>query len=200
MTLTPGEVHVPGVATPKQSRSFLEAWKRLLLLNKAEGLYVGRRVGNEYELKNWCAKLGYTLDENPHVTVLYSTVAIPWVNREDWIEAKITGWTILGLDKAVVLTISCAELDVRWQNAIREGAVSTYASYTPHVTLFYLGADADTSGFVLPEIPDFPIFLEGERSANLGVSTASVFKSGVQDSLHRLVRTVTRSCDPTGVV
>lgn len=175
--LTPADAHVPSATWERPKRrkavSFSEVVQEMEIAKS--GLYVGRLVVNTGQLAAWAQSHNIVLDPFPHVTVVYSTTPIPsWELRLDSVSAAVTGWKILGPDKAVVLLLDSDELRQRWQEAMDRGGTSTYGGFIPHVTLFYLGADGDPMEEYNPfkhpdgseDLPTFPILLGPEVSGD----------------------------------
>lgn len=118
--------------------------EHLIHIKKTDpGLYVARKItpACEAKLRAWCPGL----DEDPHVTVLFSTKTIPWspdVTPLTVPRSQFLGFQVLGQDRAWVLRFECAALQSRWAAAVSAGAAVTYESMQPHLTLNYTGPDA----------------------------------------------------------
>lgn len=139
------------------------------------GIYVGRRVVNEeyfrtawddfrtYQAPRQCLP---DLDPNLHVTVAYSTRSPDAEVAPDpahivIMPPDIVGVRILGPARAVVLVLRSTALSDRFQAYHAAGAECSYASYQPHITLFYLGKNSLETP-ALDWRPAFPIELSGE--------------------------------------
>lgn len=125
------------------------------------GLYVGRLLLNSKQLRDWVGSQdhpvlsSHELDEDLHVTVIYSPVFIaPLSDGEEHVVVEPVSWGVLGKDDALVLYINAPELYTRWSEYLSNGAVSTHGEYRPHLTLFYLGAD---SGLTDEDVADLPL-------------------------------------------
>lgn len=120
---------------------------------EARSAYVRRDVLNVGELQKWAKAQGITLQEGLHVTVMYCK------NKVDW--GKIgNGWT--GDDEGhlmvhpggprqvnelkswkangtlpVVLEFACDGIEWRHREMKERGAVHSFPTYRPHITLFY---------------------------------------------------------------
>jgi DNA topoisomerase IB len=175
--LTPGDAHVPTPNWPRKQRRKLA--RVLLKLAGDEGLYIGRQLTPECDarLRAWAAAQGLpTLDPHLHVTVAHSRVSFPWelaagtvaVPRNAFLQ-----WQLLGAEGAVVLRFRSPSLHSRWTLSRKQGAQWEYASYSPHLTLYYHGPVPRT-------LPDFPLEFGPEE---MGPCGGNVFK-GFDESQH----------------
>lgn len=141
-----------------------------------QGLYIGRQLTNDDVWREWAASVGLPpLDENLHVTVLYSSVAteLPLaVAKVEISPDAITHIDHLGKDNALVVHFEAPELQARWQEAMDAGAVTSYDSFKPHMTLFY-DENKAWDGSTIP-LPGFPLIF-GPESA--GPVKSDVFKA-----------------------
>jgi hypothetical protein len=153
-----------------------------------EGKYVGRRVLNADALQAWWTAQRRPdepelIDANPHLTVAYSRVDFAWVDDPCVITVDpscFDCFKVLGKDNAVVLKLHVPILESRWRDTLAAGAAWDYDGYQPHVTLFYLGADAygdewrdgfgsrDWRDAKPPAMPAFPLVLGGELTGPRG--------------------------------
>jgi hypothetical protein len=151
----------------------------------AVGQYVGRLALNVDQLNDWWQRNRkdrepFLLDPNPHITVAFSRVQFPWS-----IDRTILAITpddtqdigLLGPKNAVVLFLHSPILDSRWQAARDAGATWDYNGYRPHLTLFYLGADADVTTFRKIVPPDFPIILGQELQSTTDLDVFEAVKA-----------------------
>lgn len=137
-----------------------------------EGMYVGRRLtqASRDRLVFWLGKhVGVAptqVDDNLHVTVVYSRAIFHWMPDHDHVRG-VTGvqWKILGKDDAVVLVLNSEKLDERYDRAVQAGAVSDYADYVPHLTIYYAESIPQVSKWPLP---DFELEFEGELMGPIG--------------------------------
>ncbi|NTG07140.1 anti-CBASS protein Acb1 family protein [Rhizobium rhizogenes] len=118
-------------------------------------LYVSRKVTNATDIIAWAKAQGFktTLPADElHVTVMYSPVAV------DWMQAGQDAWNDDGTltippggprvvsrfgQGAVVLEFSSAALSWRHEELKRIGAEPTYPEYAPHITITYEPGDVD---------------------------------------------------------
>ncbi len=159
--LTPGDVHVNTATWPVCAKCGGMHKKGAACLTKADpGLYVCRPVLNEAAVIAWALRRGIAPAPNLHVTVVYSTKSIPWVPAQDTIlvpAMALLGWETLGTPPCLVLRIDSPTLQARWEQSRARGALWSYPSYKPHMTLACPGdAPPDTPAFDLvlgPEVP-----------------------------------------------
>jgi len=106
--------------------------------NSAKTLYASRPLLNVDAFSAWATKQGLVLQEDPHVTIVYSTTPIEWPETDP---APITvvggarGIKQLGDEGAVALTFDSSRLRQRWEALLRAGAVSDYDTFCAHVTI-----------------------------------------------------------------
>jgi phage-related protein (TIGR01555 family) len=115
---------------------------------KPRSLYVCRKVVNGAEIRAWAREQGIPeLQENLHVTVIYSRTPVDWLkagNASEWGEqdGKLTiapgGPRVvepLG-DKSAVLMFASSQLSWRHSAILREaGAAHSFDEYIPHMSL-----------------------------------------------------------------
>lgn len=110
--------------------------------SEPRSLYVSRKLLNSEELIGWAKSQGFETTLQPgdlHVTVMYSEVPVAWpVPRSGGLlvgpsEERSVG--PLGDGGAVVLKFKSPDLSGRWQELQDYGAVSSWPSYVPHVTI-----------------------------------------------------------------
>lgn len=119
-------------------------------------LYVQRKVLNVADLKAWAKKQGITLQDDLHVTVMYSPTPVDWILIEsDWnqkedgtLEIPAGGMRLVdrlgASNEAVVLHFASSNLCWRHESMKRVGAVSPWPEYQPHITLEW-NTDTDVS-------------------------------------------------------
>lgn len=111
-------------------------------------LYVSRTVVNAREILAHYRAAGVTdtvTEEDLHVTVIYSRVAVDWMSvSESWsskIEIGAGGARLMDRfgpeGAAKVLLFRCSELEWRHQAFVDAGAVSSHSEYQPHITISY---------------------------------------------------------------
>jgi hypothetical protein len=125
---------------------------------KREGLYIARMLENVEEWTAWAKAAGLPpLDDNLHVTQLFSSVGVqlPLAQAHIIIEPDaITGIGHLGKDDALVVFFDDKTMTARFNEAIAAGAVTTYDSFRPHLTLCYdPGKTIDPTTITLPDLP-----------------------------------------------
>lgn len=116
-------------------------------------LYVARPVLNGEQILEWARSQGLQptiAPEELHVTIVYSEAAVDWSKLSAQTnEIRLTGgrrqMALFGPEEdVVVLRISSNVLSDRHEEFLDAGAVSTFPTYRPHITLSY-GADVDIS-------------------------------------------------------
>lgn len=114
-------------------------------------LYVSRKLLNVDDLAAWAREQGFTLHDDPHVTVAYSRAPVDWMKAdEDWGVGDDGKFVVapggprvveaMGDGGAVALLFASSHLGYRHER-IRNlsGATHDYAEYVPHVTITYDG-------------------------------------------------------------
>ncbi len=149
--------------------------------------YIGRSVLNADQLAAWWAQTAAAIgdtptacDPNPHITVAFSQKEFDWEIDRSLVVIQpdaFVGLGLLGPDKAVVLFLDSPLLESRWQATKDAGATWDFDGYKPHVTLCYLGADADVETFRDGPLPDFPIVLGPELMAKGGAGVFEAVKA-----------------------
>lgn len=152
--LTPGAPEeplpvTPAAGTPGEPAVAADAEPRPLC--------VSRKLLNAGDLRRWATAQGLPeLDDDLHVTVMYSGTAIDWTLIEpDWNQREDGKLIIapggmrlvdrLGMNGAhAVLHFASSNLSWRHEQIKNAGAVPTWPQYQPHVTLFE--GEADLSG------------------------------------------------------
>jgi len=116
-------------------------------------LYVRRDVVNKAEITRWAVAQGFTdIVPDLHVTIVYSRQMVDWFKMgESWsakMELPPGGPRMMeSFGNARVLLISAAELRWRHEEMIRNGAVSDYPEYQPHITITYGEMPADVEPY-----------------------------------------------------
>lgn len=170
---TPADVHQAGATwePPMKRRRKKEA----VPVEKTAATYVSRPVTTEtdHRLRAWAKEYGLpALDQNLHVTIVHSSVAIPWTPTKSPLiipPSNVTSIGKLGSEGGIVLFLKSMELRAQFRLARDAGAAWDFATYRPHLCLFYDPA------FVVPTLgmPRFPLVLDGEQV------TGALQKSGL---------------------
>lgn len=130
-------------------------------------LYIQRNVLNRNDVKNWAKANGFqTVLLDLHVTVLYCNTNVdlrkigkPWMNS-----LVIPPSELLMLDEfgpAKVLRFKSPLLSARHEQLINRGAVHSFPTYDPHITITY--GDMPKN----PAMLDKPIILGPEIFSDL---------------------------------
>lgn len=112
-------------------------------------LYVRRDVVNKAEITKWAVAQGFTdIVPDLHVTIVYSRQIVDWFKMGESWTAKMElppggPRQMESFGDARVLLISSAELRWRHEEMIRNGAVSDYPEYQPHITISYADMPED---------------------------------------------------------
>lgn len=106
-------------------------------------------------LDDWAALHNLVLDDNLHVTVLYSRVVIYPVTNQDSHICIPLGYEKFG--KSLVVLLDAQSIVDRHNSLIKMGATHDFNPFTPHMTLF-----TDTN-IDISELPDIPFSLAFER-------------------------------------
>lgn len=151
-------------------------------------LYASRKLLNSDEFIEWAKDQGFEKVLQPgdlHVTVVYSKTLMDW-------PAPRTGGLVvssregrfvepLGDDGAIVLKFESPPLSRRWQELRYRGAVTSYPTYTPHVTITWEAqGDLDlqkVEPYTGPLIFGPEVFEEVDEDWQDGV-TEKIFNSG----------------------
>lgn len=158
------------------------SWSKFVeLFNPNRGCFIFRPVVNATQLSRWAQdnNVGgeYIPPDKLRVIVMYSTADIR--NHKDF-RLLQTHLTIdpsnfasclqrrrrLGEDGAVVLKFQEVNLFERWLYLVGLGAIWTYPTYVPHVTLSYKTPENGWWTTVIP-CPNFPLILGPEKVENL---------------------------------
>ena len=143
-------------------------------VEKRAGLYVYRPVLNAQEWADWAAKWkvpGALGADEMHVTILYSSVDVKMPQDDCPVTIGTRGWSpgcfcMMGPDdESLVFAFDCYDLaDRNW--AFRSnGAVSTWPTYRPHLTISNSAGGFELPDAALAETPEF-IILGGEVYAD----------------------------------
>lgn len=159
-------------------------------------LFASRKLLNADEFIDWAKSQGFETTLQPgdlHVTIMYSEVPLLWpAPRPGGLlvrpsEERIV--TPLGDGGAVVLKFESPELAGRWQQLRDAGAVTSWSSYVPHVTITWdAPKDLDLSK-VEPYVGSLifgpEVFKEVNPDWQAGVTEKSFFAkfSGVDEEL-----------------
>lgn len=121
-------------------------------------LYIKRRVRNGADLVKWAKDAGFptTLEaDDLHVTIAYSKTAVDWdrIPRTDLPLLRIVGGDRklkrLGKDgEAAVIGIESDDLTRRWGEIHAAGAVWSWPTYQPHITLSYAANEVSLDDIV----------------------------------------------------
>lgn len=107
-------------------------------------LYAYRSVLNPEPLCLWASENGITIEDPSklHVTVCYSKTPVKWKtivkdSKQLHLQGNPRHLAILGDENALVLKFFSCILQERWSYYQNKGAVWSYPSYQPHITLSY---------------------------------------------------------------
>lgn len=106
-----------------------------LKIKKATGTYVALRpsASTKALLEEYATEYGLQLDEDLHVTVLYSRVVLPvLVNTDEHITLP-TGFTKLGT--ALVLELDAPSIVARHNQLINQGHTHDFEDHIVHMTI-----------------------------------------------------------------
>lgn len=103
---------------------------------KPFGVYVAVKptVATAQLLNAWAVEAGIQLDEDLHVTLLYSRKMIQVFPNVDEYQATPVSLMSLG-DAAVVLKLESTSLVRRHNQLVQQGGTHDFPDYTPHITL-----------------------------------------------------------------
>lgn len=123
-------------------------------------LYIKRRVRNGAELVKWAKDAGFPTTLEPddlHVTIAYSKTEVDWdrIPRTDLPLLRIVGGERklkrLGKDgEAAVIGVESDDLTRRWGEVHAAGAVWSWPTYQPHITLSYAANEVAIDDIVPP--------------------------------------------------
>lgn len=142
------------------------------------GCFIFRPVLNAQLLAYWAQNQNiggkYTAPDKMHVTIMHSKVDIrghknfKLSDDEGIIEPQDYAGVLqrLGSDGAVVLKFQCPGLFERWRELIEMGAIWSFPTYVPHVTLSYKTPESGWWTTVIPA-PNFPLWLGPEQVEDL---------------------------------
>lgn len=165
----------------KSLTTFLEKSARksfgLLDIAKREGVYVSRSVLNAEEWHSWAMRHAIpspVAAADLHVTVIASTIDAKIKNEKNTFPVSVreAAFVMLG-EKNDALTV-CFESYYLWERHYtyqRAGAVSTWPTYRPHMTLSYDAADFDIPQAAVDDAPDY-ILLGPETAGPFAKPTA----------------------------
>lgn len=153
-------------------------WLKEQVNATGRGCFVYRPVLNAKLLAKWARSQNvggdYSLPEDMHVTVMHSTANIR--NHKAF---KLATDTMLidpvqyasvlqnmGPDGAVVLKFDSGPLFNRWRDLISYGAIWTFPTYYPHVTLSYKTPESGWWKTIIPT-PTFALHLGPEEAEDL---------------------------------
>lgn len=166
-------------------------------------LYVFRRLKNVASVKRWAADQGIEVDDDLHVTVLYSRTPVdPFRMGMSWNEVltvpKGGPRKIEKLGDKIVLRFASDDLDWRHESMIERGASHDYESYLIHLSL------ADAEGVDLDKIEPYvgelvfgpemfePIEERPDAAAIIGVT----FTAEEEDEIERLTLALMDETNP----
>lgn len=108
-------------------------------------LYVCRKVVNVDEFEAWAKKQGIALQDDLHVTIVYSRRPLDWMKIEGEWNADDKGQVTIppgGVriveplgDRTAVLLFTSSALSWRHESIVRAGASHDYDDYQPHISL-----------------------------------------------------------------
>jgi hypothetical protein len=111
-----------------------------------------------------------------HTTIVYSRVPVNTFEPNHSVDIKINpdasleAWDMQNGMKCLVLCYRSLYLDLRFQEAMAQGATYDFDEYKPHISLSYdLPPDFDVSALPLPE---FPIHIIGEYAEPIELEDA----------------------------
>lgn len=107
-----------------------------------KSLYVSRKLLNAKALISWAKDQGFETTLQPgdlHTTVMYSKQPVIWPARRSGVliapASENRSVVSLGGGGAVVLKFNSPALHARWQDLQDKGAVHSWPTYVPHVTI-----------------------------------------------------------------
>ena len=135
-----------------------------------KGTYVSVKVKNNLELYEWFKNQNIdVLDkEDLHCTLAYSKKEFKHVLNDS--DILVNSSSIhnklepLGDEGAIVMKFDSEEMNKRFNQCIKEGALYDYPQYIPHISISYNGKDIDLDKI---KVPDFDIILCDETTEEL---------------------------------